>query len=232
MPTTLQLADHPVRTGQQTQPDGEPLELRSVEGAHLVAHRPLDGVAGDVGHQQVRTHPDGGVQHVGRYDEADVGERPRPRHGVLVHGVDERSVDVQNHACRAYDQRTHASCRACLRDRPGTTTACHNRDGARSASVSTSTSRTGSRTAAARRTQAQEIAARTVNKERARAGEARQASRTSTDDLSSSRRGGLRSHRGPGGRTKAQLYAEARKKNVKGRSSMTKAELERAVGRG
>ena len=80
--------------------------------------------------------------------------------------------------------------------------------------------------------QAQEIAARTVNKERARSGEARQASRTSTDDLSSSRRGGLRSHRGPGGRTKAQLYAEARKKNVKGRSSMTKAQLERAVGRG
>ena len=78
---------------------------------------------------------------------------------------------------------------------------------------------------------AQEIAARTVNKERARAGESRQASRTSTDDISSSRRGGLRSHRGAGGRTKAQLYAEARKKNVKGRSSMTKAQLERAVGR-
>jgi hypothetical protein len=79
---------------------------------------------------------------------------------------------------------------------------------------------------------AEEIAARTVNKERARAGEARQSSRTSTDDLSSSRRGGLRSHRGPGGRTKAQLYAEARRKNVRGRSSMSKAELERAVGRG
>jgi hypothetical protein len=78
---------------------------------------------------------------------------------------------------------------------------------------------------------AQEIAARTVNKERARAGEARQASRTSTDDLSSSRRGGLRSHSGSGGRTKAQLYAEAKRKNVKGRSSMTKAQLERAVGR-
>lgn len=78
---------------------------------------------------------------------------------------------------------------------------------------------------------AEEIAARTVNKERARAGEARQASRTSTRDLSSSRRGGLRSHRGPGGRTKAQLYEEAKRKNVKGRSSMTKAELERAVGR-
>jgi len=78
---------------------------------------------------------------------------------------------------------------------------------------------------------AEEIAARTVNKERARHGEARQASRASTDDISSSRRGGLRSHRGPGGRTKAQLYEEAKKKNVKGRSSMTKAQLERAVGR-
>jgi hypothetical protein len=79
--------------------------------------------------------------------------------------------------------------------------------------------------------EAEEIAARTVNKERARAGESRQKSRTSTDDISSSRRGGLRSHRGPGGRTKDQLYAEARKKNIKGRSKMTKAELERAVGR-
>lgn len=78
---------------------------------------------------------------------------------------------------------------------------------------------------------AEEIAARTVNKERARHGEARQASRTSTDDISSSRRGGLRSHRGPGGRTKAQLYQEARDKDIKGRSTMNKAELERAVGR-
>jgi hypothetical protein len=78
---------------------------------------------------------------------------------------------------------------------------------------------------------AQEIAARTVNKERARHGEARQASRTSTDDISSSRRGGLRSHSGPGGRTKAQLYEEAKRQNIRGRSSMTKAELERAVGR-
>jgi hypothetical protein len=78
---------------------------------------------------------------------------------------------------------------------------------------------------------AEEIAARTVNKERARAGEARTASRTSTDDISSGRRGGLRSHTGPGGRTKAQLYEEARRKNVPGRSSMTKAQLERAVGR-
>jgi hypothetical protein len=78
---------------------------------------------------------------------------------------------------------------------------------------------------------AEEIAARTVNKERARHGESRESSRTSTHDISSSRRGGLRSHRGPGGRTKAQLYQEARDKNIKGRSSMTKAELEKAVGR-
>lgn len=78
---------------------------------------------------------------------------------------------------------------------------------------------------------AEEIAARTVNKERARAGEATQSSRTSTDDISSGRRGGLRSHRGPGGRTRDQLYNEARQKNVKGRSKMNKAELERAVGR-
>ena len=78
---------------------------------------------------------------------------------------------------------------------------------------------------------AKEIAARTVNKNRARAGEAQQASKTSTEDISSSRRGGLRSHQGPGGRTKAQLYEEAKKKNVEGRSSMSKAELAKAVGR-
>jgi hypothetical protein len=78
---------------------------------------------------------------------------------------------------------------------------------------------------------AEEIAARTVNKERARAGEAKQKSKTSTNDISSSRRGGLRSHSGPGGRTKAQLYEEAKHKNVAGRSKMNKAELERAVGR-
>ncbi len=78
---------------------------------------------------------------------------------------------------------------------------------------------------------AQEIAARTVNKERARTGEARQRSKTSTQDISSGRRGGLRSHRGAGGRTKAQLYAEAKKQNIAGRSTMTKAQLEKAVGR-
>jgi hypothetical protein len=76
---------------------------------------------------------------------------------------------------------------------------------------------------------AEEIAARTVNKERARAGEAQTASRTSTEDISSGRRGGLRSHRGPGGRTKAQLYNEAKHRGIKGRSKMTKAELESAV---
>lgn len=78
---------------------------------------------------------------------------------------------------------------------------------------------------------AEEIAARTVNKERARAGEAEQASPTSTQDISSGRRGGLRSHRGPGGRTYRQLYAEARRAGVPGRSAMTKAQLERALER-
>ena len=78
---------------------------------------------------------------------------------------------------------------------------------------------------------AEEIAARTVNKERARAGESKTASRSSTKDMSSGRRGGLRSHSGPGGRTKEQLYGEARRMNVKGRSTMTKAELQRAVDR-
>jgi len=78
---------------------------------------------------------------------------------------------------------------------------------------------------------AEEIAARTVNKERARSGEAEQRSRTSTEDISPGRRGGLRSGSGSGGRTRDQLYAEAKDKGVKGRSRMTKAELERAVGR-
>ena len=78
---------------------------------------------------------------------------------------------------------------------------------------------------------AEEIAARTVNKERARAGEAEQKSKSSVDDISSSRRGGLRSHKGSGGRTRDQLYAEAKRKNIKGRSSMNKDQLEKAVGR-
>jgi hypothetical protein len=79
--------------------------------------------------------------------------------------------------------------------------------------------------------QAEEIAARTVNKERARSGEAKTASRTSTRDVSSSRRGGQRSHRGAQGPTYVQLYSEARTRGVKGRSSMTKAQLARALGR-
>jgi hypothetical protein len=78
---------------------------------------------------------------------------------------------------------------------------------------------------------AEEIAARTVNKERARAGEARTASRSSVDDISSGRRGGLRSHRGPEGRTYDQLYNEARERGIRGRSGMNKAELEAALGR-
>jgi hypothetical protein len=78
---------------------------------------------------------------------------------------------------------------------------------------------------------AEEIAARTVNKARARSGEARQRSRTSVDDISSGRRGGLRSHQGAGGRTKEQLYADARRQGVKGRSKMSKAQLQRALAR-
>jgi hypothetical protein len=78
---------------------------------------------------------------------------------------------------------------------------------------------------------AEEIAARTVNKERARAGEARQKSRTSVRDISSGRRGGLRSHTGPGGRTKEQLYNEAKQKGIEGRSKMNKKQLERALSR-
>ncbi|MGI8904149.1 MAG: plasmid stabilization protein [Solirubrobacteraceae bacterium] len=77
---------------------------------------------------------------------------------------------------------------------------------------------------------AEEIAARTVNKERARSGESRTRSRTSTQDMSSSRRGGQRSGTDrPKGRTRDQLYNEARQMGVDGRSKMSKAELQRAV---
>ena len=77
---------------------------------------------------------------------------------------------------------------------------------------------------------AEEIAARTVNKERARHGESRQRSRTSTKDISSGRRGGQRSGSGrPKGRTRDQLYNEARQLGIEGRSKMTKAQLQRAV---
>jgi hypothetical protein len=78
---------------------------------------------------------------------------------------------------------------------------------------------------------AEEIAARTVNKERARAKETRTASKTSTQDISSGRRGGLRSHTGPGGRTYDQLYQEARQHGIRGRSKMSKAELAQALKR-
>jgi plasmid stabilization system protein ParE len=77
---------------------------------------------------------------------------------------------------------------------------------------------------------AKEIGARTVNKERAQRGQTRTASRTSTEDMPSSRRGGLRSGRpGPRGRTKAQLYNEAKQRGIPGRSKMDKAQLQRAV---
>jgi hypothetical protein len=79
---------------------------------------------------------------------------------------------------------------------------------------------------------AEEIAARTVNKERAQAGESRQASRTSTRDMSPGRRGGKRSGtNGPKGLTKDQLYNEAKQRNIKGRSTMNKKELAKALGK-
>ena len=78
---------------------------------------------------------------------------------------------------------------------------------------------------------AEEIAARTVNKERARSGEAKESSRLSRTDMSSGRRGGLRSGTSrPKGRTRDQLYEEAKARNIRGRSRMTKAELQRALG--
>jgi plasmid stabilization system protein ParE len=78
---------------------------------------------------------------------------------------------------------------------------------------------------------AEEIAARTVNKERARHGEAKVASPASVNDISSGRRGGLRSHKGPGGRTYDQLRNEARDRGIKGRSRMRKAQLEKVLSR-
>ncbi|WP_328911807.1 MULTISPECIES: plasmid stabilization protein [unclassified Streptomyces] len=78
---------------------------------------------------------------------------------------------------------------------------------------------------------AEEIASRTVNKERARSGESRTASRTSTQDISSGRRGGQRSHSGAEGPTRDQLYNEARQRGIKGRSQMSKDELSKALGR-
>lgn len=77
---------------------------------------------------------------------------------------------------------------------------------------------------------AEEIAARTVNKERARHGESKTASRSSTQDMSSGQRGGKRSHQGSGGPTYDQLYAEAKRRNIDGRSKMNKKQLQNALG--
>lgn len=92
--------------------------------------------------------------------------------------------------------------------------------------IKSSAKRRGTSTA-----RAKEIAARTVQKERARSGEARESSRLSRQDISSGRRGGLRSRRGAGGPTRDQLYEEAKKRNIEGRSKMSKAQLQRALGR-
>ncbi|OEV00253.1 plasmid stabilization protein [Streptomyces qinglanensis] len=91
----------------------------------------------------------------------------------------------------------------------------------------------GARRQGASPARAKEIAARTVNKERARHGEARSAGRTSVRDTAPARRGGRRSgnRMGPGGPTREQLYNEARQRGVRGRSQMTKAQLQRALGR-
>lgn len=88
-----------------------------------------------------------------------------------------------------------------------------------------------SRKRGASQKRATEIAARTVNKERARSGQAKTASRSSKKDISSSRRGGLRSRSGSGGPTFEQLYNEARQRGIEGRSSMNKSQLARALGR-
>lgn len=91
----------------------------------------------------------------------------------------------------------------------------------------------GQRQRGAGEDRAEEVAARTVNKNRAQAGESRRASRTSTEDVSPQHRGGKRSgnRQGPGGPTRDQLYNEARQRNIRGRSTMTKGELAKALGR-
>lgn len=93
--------------------------------------------------------------------------------------------------------------------------------------------REGQRRRGASEGRAEEIAARTVNKNRARSGESEQASRTSVRDVSPQHRGGKRSgnRQGPGGPTRDQLYNEARQRNIRGRSKMTKEELAKALGR-
>lgn len=92
--------------------------------------------------------------------------------------------------------------------------------------------KSGQRRQGASEERAEAIAARTVNKNRARTGESQRASRTSTEDISPQRRGGLRSgnRQGPGGPTRDQLYAEARDRDVHGRSTITKPQLRHALG--
>lgn len=87
----------------------------------------------------------------------------------------------------------------------------------------------GEREAGRSKKRATEIAARTVNKEKERSGQSRTSSRSSTDDISSSQRGGHRSHSGPGGRTRDQLYNDAKRLGIEGRSKMSKTQLQRAV---
>lgn len=89
--------------------------------------------------------------------------------------------------------------------------------------------KSGAKSQGASEDRAQEIAARTVNKERARSGESKQKSRSSTNDMSSSKRGGKRSHSGSKGPTRDQLYNEAKQRGIKGRSNMNKSQLQRAV---
>jgi hypothetical protein len=91
--------------------------------------------------------------------------------------------------------------------------------------------KSGLKSRGVREGRAEEVAARTVNKERARSGEARKSSRLSRRDMSSGRRGGLRSRSGPGGRTRDQLYEEAKDLNIRGRSNMNKRQLLAAINR-
>jgi len=108
---------------------------------------------------------------------------------------------------------------------------CPSKDGARSENASTTTSRTVSDSAGGRKTWPRKSRHERSTKNGPAMASPKTASRASTEDISSGRRGGLRSHRGSGGRTRAQLYEEARHRGIKGRSKMSKAQLESAVER-
>ena len=108
---------------------------------------------------------------------------------------------------------------------------CLSNHGAQSESASTSTSSTNKGPGGDQSEWPGKSLPRTVNEGRSRAGEAEESSRASTDDISSSLRGALRSHRGADERTKDQLYAEAKRRGINGRSQMTKRQLAEAVGR-